>query len=205
MIKIKKISIALSKEDTDFISRGGGHVIRKIEQITGASITRSGHGTVNERAYIRGSEKAVMKARNIIQKEEVILKQDQAMFLFRNDGKRMKTIENKSKAVIIIKGKIGDDIMRPVTFIGTELAITNAKAMLEKAVIIQTKILLHSEICFLLRCGGKLINRIQQEAEVAVQVNGKRGDRGRATDVIGSKEAVAKAWALIQKALSEFK
>ena len=200
--QIKMISVALSKEDTDFISRGGGNVIRKIEQITGAKIERSGHGSVNVRARIRGSEGAVMKAKNFIKNEEVILNQGQVTFFLWNggkSGKRMKKIEKDSNALIIIKRKFGDD-MRPVTFIGTDLAITIAKAILKDAALIQTKIMLDSEVALLLRGGGKFIARIQQEAEVGVEIQGKKGDKGRAVHVIGSKEAVAKAWAILEEA-----
>ena len=193
----EKFSVALSKESKDFISRGGRHdkyVIRKIEQMTGASIGR---------ALIRGSEEAVMKAKYIIEKEEVILQKNQVTFLLWNGGKRVKSIEEDSNALIMIKGKFEDD-MRPVTFIGTELAVTIGKAILVESAIIQTKIILDSEVGLLLRDGAKLITRIQREADVYVEFKGKRGDKGRAIDVIGSKEAVAKAWALIKYAMNKF-
>ena len=94
--------------------------------------------------------------------------------------------------------------MRPVTFIGTELAVTIGKAILVESAIIQTKIILDSEVGLLLRDGRKLMTRIQREADVYVKLKGKRGDKGRAIDVIGSKEAVAKAWALIKYAMNKF-
>ena len=199
--KMKVYSSELSKEDADLISsRDGPRIELKLWQMTGIRIARYGQG--GTRSFIRGSEEAVMEAKSIIHKEEAFLQDKQIMFLCKDGGKRMRRLQKDSKTVMVIRGKFGDD-MRPVTFIGTKLAKTSAKVMLEEAVIIQTKNLLDSEVDILLDGGGKLIKRIQNEAEVCVEFKGKRGDKGRATNVIGSKEAIAKAWALIQKALSE--
>ena len=63
--------------------------------------------------------------------------------------------------------------MRAVNFLGSETARTSAKVILEKACIIQTKVLLSSEANILLSNGAKLLRKIQKDAVVGMSVKGK--------------------------------
>ena len=194
--QMKKCSEALSKVDTKFVVGRRGQVLRKIEHLSGARILKSKEGS-----FIQGSERAVLEAKSIIAKEEAFLLREQVGFLLRDGGMLIRKIENDLNAIIIIKGSHEDEV-RAVNFLGSEMARASAKDMLEKACIIQTKVFLSSEVAFMARSKGKLIFKIQKEAVVGISVKGKRGDKGRATNIIGSQEAIDKAWSMIQNALS---
>ena len=97
----------------------------------------------------------------------------------------------------MIKG-CGTDEVRAVNFLGTEIARAFAKSMLEKACIVQTKVLLSSEVNFLTfneapHKEGKLILQVKKEAVVLISVKGKRNDKDRAITFVGSQEAIKKA------------